>query len=91
MAALELNFVQERAEDGQLVYRLNPYARLQFPRADTRAYCVVCLAPSTSSSRMTGKEQVTSPSPDMLSGIWLLERYARLAASDACPGLNELY
>jgi chromosome transmission fidelity protein 18 len=26
MVALELRFVQERAEDGQLVYRLDPYA-----------------------------------------------------------------
>ena len=26
MVALELRFVQEKAEDGQLVYRLDPYA-----------------------------------------------------------------
>ena len=29
MASLELRFVQERAEDGQLTYRLDPYVILQ--------------------------------------------------------------
>jgi chromosome transmission fidelity protein 18 len=28
MASLELRFVQERADDGQLAYRLDPYVRL---------------------------------------------------------------
>ena len=65
MASLELRFVQERAEDGQLTYRLDPY--------------VVCCEISylskdligllTSSSPMTGNAQRILLYRDMLSVI----------------------
>lgn len=74
MAALELRFVQERAEDGTLSYRLDPSVFLRYITllffSDDQTVPLTFLSPTTEN------EQLTSQFRDMQYDSWYLLRWA---------------
>jgi hypothetical protein len=72
MVALELRFVQEKAEDGQLVYRLDPYASSCSTSICDLTVAFVALLMSLSPMMASGRR--ISQYLDMPSDIWLQQR-----------------
>jgi len=68
MVALDLRFIQDKAEDGSLVYRLDPWVAFLNP---TRERILIRItAPSTCSLLMMGNGRVTSRSRGTPSDSW---------------------
>lgn len=88
MVALDLRFIQDKAEDGQLVYRLDPSVIHSYSQLSSHILVIgllMCL------SHTMGRERQTSQYQDTPCATWWLLRFAHISPNYHESILNLVY